>query len=76
LPRGEAAAVAMSLVELAPKMIEDRTFVSRERPENLLRWDVTVAPGRSGEKACPSLISRPENSRGERVAVATIRTEG
>ncbi len=51
LPRAEAEAVAVSLVEPAPKLSEDPTYLGRERPENLLRWDVTVAPGQTGEKA-------------------------
>ena len=51
LPRAEAEAVAVSLVEPAPKLSEDPTYLGRERPENLLRWDLTVEPGQSGEKA-------------------------
>jgi hypothetical protein len=51
LPRAEAEAVVVSLVEPAPKLSEDPTYLGRERPENLLRWDLDVAPGQSGEKA-------------------------
>jgi uncharacterized protein (TIGR02231 family) len=51
LPRAEAEAVVVSLVEPAPKLSEDPTYLRRERPENLLRWDLTIGPGRNGEKA-------------------------
>jgi len=51
LPRAEAEAVAVSLVEPSPKLSDDPTYVRRERPENLLRWDLSVEPGQSGEKA-------------------------
>ena len=51
LPRAEAEAVAVSLGELKPKLSEDPTYARKDRPENLLRWDLAVAPGSSGEKA-------------------------
>jgi hypothetical protein len=51
LPRAEAEAVVVSLREPAPKLSEDPTYLRRERPENLLRWDLTVGPGQNGEKA-------------------------
>jgi hypothetical protein len=51
LPRAEAEAVAVSLVEPSPKLSEDPGYQRRERPENLLRWDLVVEPGSAGEKA-------------------------
>jgi len=51
LPRAEAEAVAVSLVEPSPKLSNDPAYLRRERPENLLRWDLSVEPGQSGEKA-------------------------
>jgi hypothetical protein len=51
LPRAEAEAVAVSLVEPSPKLSGDPTYLRRERPENLLRWDMSVEPGQTGEKA-------------------------
>jgi hypothetical protein len=41
----------VSRLEPAPKLSEDPTNLRRERPENLLRWDLTVGPGQNGEKA-------------------------
>jgi uncharacterized protein (TIGR02231 family) len=51
LPKAEAEAIAVDLVGPAPKLSEDPSYLRRERPQNLLRWDLTVGPGASGEKA-------------------------
>jgi hypothetical protein len=51
LPRAEADAVAVSLVEPTPKLSDEPSYLRRDRPLNLLRWDLTVAPETSGEKA-------------------------
>jgi hypothetical protein len=51
LPRGEQQTVAVSLVSHKPELSADALYLREERPKNLLRWDVTVQPGQSGEKA-------------------------
>jgi hypothetical protein len=51
LPRAEAEVVAVNLADPTPKLSDDPAYVRQYRPENLLRWDVTVAPGQTGEKA-------------------------
>jgi hypothetical protein len=51
LPRAEAEAVAVSLVAPSPKLSDNPAYLRLERAENLLRWDLTVAPGQTGEKA-------------------------
>ncbi len=51
LPRAETEAVAVSMGETAPKLSEDSAYLRVQRPENLLRWDLTVEPGQTGEKA-------------------------
>jgi uncharacterized protein (TIGR02231 family) len=51
LPRAEAEAVAVSLVDPSPKLSVNATYLRQERPENLLRWDLNVAPGQTDEKA-------------------------
>jgi uncharacterized protein (TIGR02231 family) len=51
LPRAEAEAVAVSLVDPAPRLSDDPAYLRVERPDNLLRWDLTVEPGTNGEKA-------------------------
>lgn len=51
LPRAEVEAVAVSIVEPSPKLSGDPGYLRRERPENLLRWDLNVAPNQSGDKA-------------------------
>ena len=51
LPRAEAEAVAVSLVDPTPKLSADAGYLRAGRPDNLLRWDLNVEPGTSGEKA-------------------------
>jgi uncharacterized protein (TIGR02231 family) len=51
LPRAEAEAIAVSLVEPAPKLSNDPAYMRDGRPQNLLRWDLTVGPGQTGEKS-------------------------
>ena len=72
LPRAEAEAVVVSLVEPAPKLSEDPTYLGRERPENLLRWDLNVAPGQSGEKAA-TIAYQFKLEYARDVAIATFK---
>ena len=51
LPKAEADAVGVSLVKFSPSLSEDATYVRKDRPQNLLRWDLIVAPNTNGEKA-------------------------
>jgi hypothetical protein len=51
LPRAEAEAIAVSLIEPTPKLSDDPAYVRQGRPDNLLRWDINVAPGQFGDKA-------------------------
>jgi hypothetical protein len=53
LPHGDAEALSVSLVKSTPEVSSDPLYVREGRPDNLLRWDLTVEPGRSGEKALP-----------------------
>jgi hypothetical protein len=51
LPHGESEAVGVSLVKTMPLLSTDPLYVRESRPNNLLRWDLTVEPGKNGEKA-------------------------
>jgi uncharacterized protein (TIGR02231 family) len=51
LPHGDAEALSVSLVKSTPELSADPLYVRENRPDNLLRWDLNVEPGRSGEKA-------------------------
>src|SRR5262249_35031683 len=51
LPRAEAESVAITLTDPSPKLSDDPTYLRLERPDNLLRWDLSVEPGMTGEKA-------------------------
>jgi hypothetical protein len=53
LPHAEAESVNVSLVKATPELSKDGLYLRECRPNNLLRWDLEVAPGRSGEKAVP-----------------------
>src|SRR5262249_27449046 len=51
LPRAETEAVGVSLVKAEPKISGDAIYLRENRPQNLLRWDLTVEPTMNGEKA-------------------------
>ena len=51
LPKAEAEAVGVTLVNTTPALSTDATYDRIDRPKNLLRWDLTVPPDTAGEKA-------------------------
>ena len=51
LPFSETETVGVSLTKTNPELSQDALYLREQRPGNLLRWDVTVGPGQSGEKA-------------------------
>jgi uncharacterized protein (TIGR02231 family) len=51
LPRAETEAVGVSLLKATPDLSKDALYQREQRPNNLLRWDVTVDPNTNGEKA-------------------------
>jgi hypothetical protein len=51
LPHGDAEALSVSLVKSTPEVSTDPMYLRENKPDNLLRWDLTIEPGRSGEKA-------------------------
>jgi hypothetical protein len=53
LPKGETESINVSLVKASPELCADALYVREERPNNLLRWDLTVDPNLNGEKAVP-----------------------
>ena len=53
LPHAEAESVNVNLVKATPELSRDAIYLRESRPNNLLRWDLDVEPGRSGEKAMP-----------------------
>ena len=51
-PHAEAVnAINVTLPKIEPKLSDDPLYLRDERPRNLLRWDVTVAPKQNGENA-------------------------
>src|SRR5262249_5417371 len=53
LPFAETDSVGVTLLETTPEVSKEALYVREQRPNNLLRWDVTVEPARNGEKAVP-----------------------
>jgi uncharacterized protein (TIGR02231 family) len=51
LPHGDAEALSVNLVKATPEVSTDPLYLRESRPDNLLRWDLSVEPGKSGEKA-------------------------
>jgi len=51
LPHAENDTIGVSLIKTAPEVSKDTIYQREQRPNNLLRWDVTVDPSMSGEKA-------------------------
>ncbi len=53
LPRAESSDVAVNLGETSPALSVDALYARNQRPDNLLRWDVSVPAGTVGEKVFP-----------------------
>jgi hypothetical protein len=51
LPRGEAESVGISLLEATPALSADPQYIAKDRPANLLRWDLNLEPGANGQNA-------------------------
>jgi hypothetical protein len=51
LPSAENETMGVTLVKASPEISSDAMYVREERPNNLLRWDLDIAPETSGEKA-------------------------
>ena len=51
LPRTESETVGVNLVKTTPEISTDPVYSREQKPQNLLRWDLTVDPGANGEKA-------------------------
>jgi uncharacterized protein (TIGR02231 family) len=51
LPRPQADVAAVGLVAVDPPLSEDPAYLRRDRPRNLLRWDLEIEPGSNRESA-------------------------
>ena len=51
LPMAESETAGISLVKSTPELSKDDMYLREKRVNNLLRWDVEVAPGMNNEKA-------------------------
>jgi len=53
LPRSETETINVSVLKTTPELCADPLYLRENKPHNLLRWDLEVKPGMSGEKALP-----------------------
>jgi len=51
LPKAEQETVGVTVVKSAPELCTEALYVREQRPNNLLRWDMELKPGMSGDKA-------------------------
>lgn len=51
LPHGESEHVAVTLVKTSKELSTDSIYLRESRPNNLLRWDLTVEPSHKNDKA-------------------------
>jgi hypothetical protein len=53
LPYADNDSVGVNLLKTSPELSKDAIYQREHRPNNLLRWDLTVDPSTHGEKATP-----------------------
>ena len=53
LPKADTDQVTINITKTLPELSKDPAYLSGPRKQNLLRWDVTVEPNSTGEKAMP-----------------------
>ena len=53
LPRSETETLNVTVVKTSPELCSDPLYAREKKPHNILRWDLKVEPGMSGEKAVP-----------------------
>jgi uncharacterized protein (TIGR02231 family) len=75
LPLAEKEAVGVSLLKSAPDLSKDALYLREQRPNNLLRWDVTVAAEQSGEKALP-ITYEFQLELDRRMAISSFQSAG
>ncbi len=51
LPQAENETMGVTLLKATPDISTDAMYVREEKPNNLLRWDLDIAPETNGEKA-------------------------
>jgi uncharacterized protein (TIGR02231 family) len=51
LPFADNDSIGVQLIKTTPELSKDATYQREQRPNNMLRWDVTAEPNTHGEKA-------------------------
>jgi uncharacterized protein (TIGR02231 family) len=75
LPHAETDTVNVSLIKATPEVSADPPYVREQRPNNLLRWDVSVEPGMSGEKAL-AIDYEFKMEHDKAMSIASFQTSG
>jgi uncharacterized protein (TIGR02231 family) len=75
LPHADTDTVGVSLVKATPEVSGDAAYQREQRPNNLLRWDVQVDPGMSGEKAL-AIDYEFKMELDRQMAIASFQTSG
>ncbi len=75
LPRAEGEKIGISLEQTEPALSDNSSYLRRDRPENLLRWDVTLKPENHIDEALTiSYGFKLEFARG--LTIQGLHTEG
>jgi uncharacterized protein (TIGR02231 family) len=75
LPHADLETVGVSLLKATPEVSKDEQYQKDLRPDNLLRWDVTLEPGMNGLKALAIEYEfKLEHDR--TMAIANFQTSG
>ena len=51
LPRSETETLNVTVLKSEPELCKDPLYEREKKPHNILRWDLKVEPGMTGEKA-------------------------
>jgi uncharacterized protein (TIGR02231 family) len=75
LPHAPVDTVGVSLVKATPEVSRDELYSKEQRPDNLLRWDVTLEPGMNGLKAL-AIDYEFKLEHDKTMAIANFQTSG
>jgi uncharacterized protein (TIGR02231 family) len=53
LPRSETETLNVTVLKAEPELCKEALYEREKKPHNILRWDLKVEPGMTGEKAIP-----------------------
>ena len=75
LPHAVGEVITVSLLKTAPELSTNALYLRQQRPNDLLRWDVTVEPKSSGEKAL-AITYEFKMELDSKLAIGSFQTPG